>query len=338
MKFLIAGFGSIGRRHLRNLRALGETDVVLYRTHHSTLPDDEINGLPVETSLAAALSHRPDAVIIANPTALHLDVALPAAQAGCHILMEKPVSHSLEGLEPLAAALERGGGKLLVGFQFRFHPGLRQVQTWLAGGAIGRPYSFRAHWGEYLPNWHPWEDYRQSYAARPELGGGVILTLTHPLDYLRWLLGEVTGLWASAGTVGDLGISVVDSAEIGLQFGKGLAGTLHLDYLQRPPTHTLEISGTQGTIRWDNASYPDEGNATGSVRLYQAQAGGGDWQEFPLPQGFDRNDLFLDELRHFLRVMQNHEQPVCTLADGAWALRLALAAHQSAESGQKISF
>ena len=361
MKFLIAGFGSIGRRHLRNLRALGETDIVLLRTHHSTLPDDEIIGLPVETSLPAALAHRPDAVIISNPTALHLDVALPAAEAGCHILMEKPISHSLDRVDLLEAALQRGGGKLLVGFQFRFHPGLRQIQAWLANGAIGRPYTFRAHWGEYLPNWHPWEDYRQSYAARPDLGGGVILTLTHPLDYLRWLLGDVTGLWASAGTLGDLGISVVDSAEIGLQFKTRLngsashpvegsasplrrtpgvphpvegsashpvEGTLHLDFLQRPATHTLEIAGTLGTIRWDSA--------LGNARLYQAETS--EWLEVPPPPGFDRNDLFLDELRHFLRVMQNQEQPLCSLADGAWALRLALAAHQSAGSGLRVTF
>ena len=92
MKFLIAGFGSIGRRHLRNLQALGERDILLYRSHHSTLPDEEIAGLPVETDLKAALAHHPDAVIISNPTALHLDVAIPAAQAGCAILLEKPIA------------------------------------------------------------------------------------------------------------------------------------------------------------------------------------------------------------------------------------------------------
>lgn len=328
MKFLIAGFGSIGRRHLRNLRALGQTDILLYRTHHSTLPEDEIAGLPVETSLTAALEHHPDAVLIANPTALHLAVAVPAAAAGCHILMEKPISHTLEGVDKLAEAMAAGGGKLLVGFQFRFHPGLRQVKAWLEQGAIGRPYTFRAHWGEYLPGWHPWEDYRQGYAAREDLGGGVVLTLTHPLDYLRWLLGNVTRLWASAGTRGDLGIAVMDSAEVMLEFGSRLAGTLHLDYLQRPAAHTLEIGGTLGTIRFDNA--------TGGVRLYQAERG--EWQEVLPPTGFDRNDLFLDELRHFMRVMQNQEEPVCSLADGAATLRLAQAACQSAESGQQIKF
>ena len=328
MKFLIAGFGSIGRRHLRNLRALGEEDILLYRTQHSTLPEDEIAGIPVETNLEAALAHHPDAVIISNPTALHMEVAIPAAEAGCHILMEKPVADSLAKVDHLRAALVQGKAQLLVGFQFRYHPALRQVKTWLEEGAIGNAFSFQAHWGEFLPNWHPWEDYKQSYAARADLGGGVVLTLTHPLDYLRWLLGDVQSLWSFAGTLGNLEIDVADSAEIGLQFKNGPAGTVHVDYLQRPPAHTLQILGTGGTIQWDNAS--------GVASLYRAESES--WEKNSLPTGFDRNDLFLDELRHFIKIVQGFEHPVCTLSDGAWALRLALSVHQSAQDGKLICF
>jgi predicted dehydrogenase len=155
MKILIAGFGSIGRRHFRNLRALGEEDFVFLRSRRSTLPDDEIATYPAETTIEAALAHRPEAVIVSNPTALHLDVAIPAARAGCHLFLEKPLSHSLARLDELQDAIADGGGRVLVGFQFRYHPGLQQVKTWLAQGAIGRPLSVRAHWGEYLPGWHP---------------------------------------------------------------------------------------------------------------------------------------------------------------------------------------
>jgi predicted dehydrogenase len=143
MKFLIAGFGSIGRRHLRNLRELGEDDILLYRSHRSTLPDDEIAGLVVETDLRAALDHRPDAVIISNPTALHLDVAIPAAQAGAALLLEKPISHSMERVADLKSAAEAGGGRVLVGFQLRFHPTLRRAAELLAQGAIGEPMAAR---------------------------------------------------------------------------------------------------------------------------------------------------------------------------------------------------
>ena len=122
MKFMIAGLGSIGRRHFRNLLALGERDILLYRTQQSTLPDDELAGFPVETDLQSALAHHPQAVIVANPTALHLEVAIPAAETGCSLLLEKPVSHSMEGMDQLEQTMERSGGRLLVGFQFRFHP------------------------------------------------------------------------------------------------------------------------------------------------------------------------------------------------------------------------
>src|SRR4030067_1285470 len=148
MKFLIAGLGSIGRRHFHNLLALGERDILLYRTHHATLPDDELAGFPVETDLRAALAYQPDAVIISNPTALHLDIAIPAAQCGCHILLEKPVSHSMARLEELEQAVHQNGVKVLVGFQFRFHPGLLQVKCLMDEDAIGEPLSVRAHWGE----------------------------------------------------------------------------------------------------------------------------------------------------------------------------------------------
>lgn len=323
MKTLIAGFGSIGRRHFRNLRALGVNDFVFLRSRRSSLPDDEIAAYPAETSLEAALAHQPQAVIVSNPTALHLDVAIPAARAGCHLFLEKPLSHNRERVDELQAAVAQGGGRVLVGFQFRYHPGLRQVKTWLAEGAIGRPLSARAHWGEYLPGWHPWEDYRRGYSARQDLGGGVILTLCHPLDYLRWLLGEVTGLWAFIGQESDLELEVEDNAEIGLRFAGGGLGTVHLDYNQRPPAHRLEIIGTRGTIRWDNAD--------GAARLWREDSSA--WDVILPPDGFERNDLFRAQMRHFLAVTRGEEAPRCTLDDGIRALELALAAHRSAREG-----
>ena len=255
MKILIAGLGSIGRRHLRNLLALGEGDILLYRTGRSTLPDEELAGLPVETDLQSALAWQPEAVVVSNPTALHLEVAIPAARAGCHLLLEKPVSHSLEGMDRAArGACNAGGGQALVGFQFRFHPGLQRIAALLAEGAIGKPLSARAVYAEYLPGWHPWENYRQGYSARADLGGGVILTLSHPLDYLRWLLGDAAAVWAFASHLSDLELDVEDTAEIGLRLAHGVLASVHLDYNQRPPAHTLEIVGSQGTLNWDNLS------------------------------------------------------------------------------------
>jgi predicted dehydrogenase len=316
MRFLIAGYGSIGRRHLRNLRELGQSDILLYRSRRSSLPEDEIAGLPVETDLGAALAHRPDAVIVANPTALHLDVAIPAAAQGCHILMEKPIADNLARVDELRAALQSGGGQMLVGFQFRFHPTLRLAAKLLAEGAIGRPLSARAHWGEYLPDWHPWEDYRQGYAARGDLGGGVLLTLCHPFDYLRMLLGEYRVYSAAGGVLGDLGLPVEDLVEVGLSFDTGALASLHLDYLQRPPTHTLEIIATAGMLRWNNAD--------GALAIFRAAQG--EWETHLPPQGFERNWLFLEELRHFLALARGEAQSLCTLEDGVKTLQAALEA------------
>jgi predicted dehydrogenase len=331
MKFLIAGLGSIGHRHFRNLIAIGEKDIVLLRTRKATLPDDELAGYPVETDLAEALKkHKPDAVIVANPTSLHLDIAIPAAQAGCHILLEKPVSNSLERLDVLQNAAEISGSKILVGFQFRYHPTLNKARELIQQGALGKVLTVHAHWGEYLPNWHPWEDYRQSYASRADLGGGVLRTLTHPLDYLRFLLGDVESLWSFNSHLSPLELDVEDAAEIGLKFVSGAVGSVHLNYFQRPPVHRLEIVGTDGALRWDNAD--------GILHFFKTTAPFGSFSDnppapivetFAPPAGFERNQLFLAQTRHFVETAAGKAEPLCSLEDGIMALHLALAAQQS---------
>jgi predicted dehydrogenase len=339
MKFLIAGLGSIGRRHFRNLIALGEKDIVLLRTRKATLPDDELAGYPVETDIHEAIKkHKPDAVIVANPTALHLDIAIPAAEAGCHILLEKPISDSLDRLDTLQQAAQKSRSKILVGFQFRYHPTLNKARELIQANAIGKLLTVHAHWGEYLPQWHPWEDYRQSYAARADLGGGVIRTLTHPLDYLRYLIGEVDSLWSFNGHISPLEMEVEDVAEIGLKFSNGAIGGVHLNYVQRPPRHTLEIIGTQGTLRWDNAD--------GILQLQKFSAPFASYSDdppapvietFSPPDGFERNQLFVSQTRHFVETAQGESEPLCSLEDGVMALRLALAAKASQKTGKVFS-
>ena len=299
---LIAGFGSIGRRHLRNLRALGYKKFVLYRTGKSTLPDDEIVDIPVEYDLTKALAHKPLATIIANPTALHMPVALAAAKSGSHLFLEKPISHTLNGVDELKRLVAKKHLKVLVGFQFRFHPGLRKVKRLLEEGAIGPIVSVQAHWGQYLPGWHPWEDYRKSYAAQAKLGGGVLLTLCHPFDYLRWLIGEVTDVSALESHSDELKIDVESSADILLHFKSGVIGNVHLDYLQRPPQHYIRIIGQSGIICWDNAK--------------------------PI-KNFERNTMYKSEMRHFLACIKRNEQPLCTLDDGIETLKIVLAAKES---------
>lgn len=326
MKFLIAGYGSIGRRHFRNLRRLGHDDILFYRTHKSSLEDDELKDYIIENDLEKALSHKPDAVIVSNPTSLHLGVALPAAEAGCSILIEKPLSDSMDQVQEFMNVVEKQEVKVLVGFQFRFHPSLKKIDHLLKEGRIGDVLSVQAHWGEYLPDWHPWEDYRRGYSARKDLGGGVILTLSHPIDYIRWLVGDVVEAYCMTGSQSNLDIEVEDTAEISLRFREGAIGSVHLNYTQQPPSHWLEIIGNKGTIRWDYYE--------GIVKLYNA--GEDIWELFPLPDDYKRNDLFLSEMDHFLDVLKEKKGPVCSLNDGVRVQEIIAGVKLSVEAGRLV--
>ena len=326
-RIMICGLGSIGRRHLRNLQALGVDDLVLLRSGKATLPDEDLAGIPVEHNLAAALdSWKPDGVVVSNPTSLHAETALAALRAGSYVLLEKPVSPTTDLIPALLRAERESAGRVLVGYQFRYHPGLAAVQDLLNEQAIGMPVSVSVHWGEYLPGWHPWEDYRRSYSARRDLGGGVVNTLSHPIDYLRWLLGDVSYVTALMTSSGGLEMDVEDTGTLLLEFDSGVHGVVHLNYNQRPPRHDLEIVGTQGSIRWDNSG--------GSVRWWSE--GTADWTSLMPPEGFERNTLFMDEASHFLAVMNGDGRPRCSLLDGIRALEITQAAHQSKASGARM--
>lgn len=325
-KILLIGFGSIGRRHLRNLQSVGQSDIIVYRTGHSTLPDNDLLNVQITTDIYKTLAYNPTAAIIANPTALHIQSALIAAKTGCHLLLEKPISHNMDGVEELLKIVRIQNLVVLVGFQFRFHLGLQQIKNLLDNGAIGQVVSVQAQWGEYLPSWHPWEDYRKSYSARADLGGGVLATLCHPFDYLRWLIGEVTAVSAMLGYQGGLEISVEDTADVQLLFNNGAIGYVHLDYVQRPSSHWLRIIGQQGTLYWDNAD--------GNVHFYSAQRG--QWEILEIPKDFERNFMFVREIEHFLACIAGTEYPICTLQDGIRVLQITLAAQQSALEKRQI--
>ena len=315
--FLIAGSGSIGRRHLENLRRLGQ-DAVLYRSGRRD-PRAPAPQAREEYELARALEAGPRAVLVCNPSALHLEVATAAARAGRHLLVEKPLAHSLGGVAELQSEVERRGLVALVGFQYRFHPGLRRVKAWLDDGALGELVSAEVRWGEDLAGWHPGQDWRLSYAARADLGGGALRTLCHPFDYLAWLLGDIE-LVSALVSHRALGLDVEDLAHVSLRFRSGVLATVVLDYLQRPRAHELELVGTRGRIRWSDAD--------GSAFLHDSKRDR--VTPFFPPPGFSRNDMFLDELRHFLACLVGAEPPACGLDDGVRALRVSLAALRSA--------
>ena len=321
VRVLIAGLGSIGRRHLRNLRRLGVADILLYRSRPEPL--DEAPELPVFDDLSRALAARPTVVVVTNPTARHLRVAAPAAEAGCHLFIEKPLSDSWSGVEDLLATIRRRRLIALVGFDLRFEPGLRRIKALLTAGAIGRVTAIQAQVGQYLPDWHPWEDYRHGVSARMETGGGVILDLIHELDYVGWLLGPVSSMACFADRVSSLEIETEDTAAMLLRFEGGAIGTVHLDYVQRAPSRTCRIIGEEGLILWDHLAR--------RVRWYEA--GRDAWEEFSY-EGHSRDDRFLDEARHLLACLEGRERPEADAEAGGRALRMAMAAKESASTGR----
>ena len=316
---LIAGFGSAGRRHFDNLRALGCSNFVFYRTYQSTISDPEIGAWPSTANLDEALAHRPRMAIVSNPTAKHLEVAWAAAKAGCHLFIEKPLSHSLDHCQDLADLVRQRQLTTMIGCQFRFHPLLVSLREQLQAGRIGEVLGARAEWGEYLPDWHPWEDHRQAYSARSDLGGGVVLTLIHPIDYMLWLFGPVQDVHASIRCVPSLRTSAGDDwAEITLQFAGGVIGQVHLDYVQKPPVHQVRVWGDRGRATWDFHA--------GSLSW---EAMDGSVQTERVPEGFQRNTMFVDTIRHFLDAVRHRRSTAIPLEDGIAALDVALRAKRS---------
>jgi predicted dehydrogenase len=337
VKVLIVGLGGIGQRHVRNLRAiLGHSvDLLAYRTRrltHVITPALEADAsrnvdseydIRVFNNLSQALSEKPVAAFICNPTSHHLAVAQSCAEHNCHLFIEKPVSHSLAGLQTLLNTVKTRKLVTLIGYQFRFHPCLRAVRELLAARAIGRILTVRSAIGEYLPGWHAYEDYRKMYAASAALGGGVILSQIHEFDYLYSLFGLPRSVYSLGGHWSSLDLDVEDTASTLMDFSfedKPVAVHLQQDYVQRPPCRQCEIIGDQGTIFADFAAL--RVTAPG-VSLDFA--------------GFDRNQLFLDQTQHFLACLDGRESPVVDLRAGIQSLRMALAAKESIAIGQPVN-
>ena len=342
MKVLIAGLGSIGQRHVRNLRALlgPNVEIIAYRVQmlpHVLTEQRAIEpGSGVEAKydikaygeLEEALAQQPTAAFICNPTSFHQTVALAAAQAGCHLFIEKPLSNRYEGVEELINAVDSKGLVALVGYQMRFHPCLQRLQSLLQQKAIGRILSARVEVGEYLPEAHPYEDYRQTYAARSELGGGVILSQIHELDYAYWLFGLPRRVITFGGHLSSLDIDVEDTASSLMECvaeGMPVQIEVHQDFVQRPARHTCQVIGDAGKILVDLDAF--------TVQVFDGQGQITDQCNF---SGFQRNQLFLDELKHFLACVRGDEEPIVTLRDAAQSLRMALAARQSLATGQAV--
>lgn len=264
----------------------------------------------------------PNVAIIAVPTSMHVPLALQAAEHQCHLYVEKPLSDRPEGTEQLLDAVKKQDLITLVGCNMRFHPGLKRVKKLLEEGAVGHVVAALAQMGQYLPDWHPWEDYRNTYSARRDLGGGIILDATHEIDYLRWMFGEVEAVSCFAGKLSHLDIDTEDTAAIMIRFVSGIIGEIHMDYVQRVYSRSCQIIGDEGTIHWDYT--------TGEVRWYSAATK--KWQVFSDTLGWEPNQMYVDEMKHFLKCLAREEKPALDVFEAMRVLEIALLAKTSSKT------
>ena len=281
-------------------------------------------GIQTCPNLECALKHDFGAALVCTPTSTHIPIALKVLKHGTHLFIEKPISHNLKGVDELIEHARKRKLVVYVGYNLRFHAGLMLVKKMLTRGEIGEVLSARAEFGQYLPDWRPWQDYRRSYSARRRLGGGIILEASHELDYLRWLLGEVEEVSCIAGKLSHLEVDIEDNAEILLKFRSGAIAGVHIDFTRRDFSRNCEIRGEEGSIIWN---YPDR-----FVKAYSARSKR--WRTFNV--GGERNEMYVREMRHFLRCVRGKEKPLVDEVDGKKALEIVLAAKKSAKTGRKV--
>lgn len=317
VNIVVIGMGSIGVRHVSNLLSLGYKNItmVTQRTDFPTnWPEFPVYSLFENIPEDIDFTH----ALICSPTARHLNDLIPVLQAGIpSVFLEKPVSHTWEGIEDVMSMF-RPHQKIFLGFDLRFDPGLTKINELLNAGAIGRVLSATAFVGQYLPDWRPHEDYRLGSSALKAKGGGVLLDLVHEFDYLFWLFGHARTLGAFYQTNPELEIETEDLADILIKFDSGLTATLHLDYHQRNLTRYCHITGTKGSLHWDLATKTvlctDE---KGTIQTF-------DYKDF------ERNDRFMRIIQSF---MQNQEDKRLTdFSEGLETLKMVLAAKKSSES------
>ena len=320
MKFLIEGTGSIGQRHYRNARALGH-DAALLRTSTSMrsfvqefFDAERKEGREplVFTDLKSATdSYKPDALIIGNPNHLHATSALEGAKKGLHLFIEKPVNHSPEGLTELVQVVEEKKLVCMIGYNLRFHPLLERLKSLIESGEMGDILSANVEVGENIIDWHPWEDYRDTYAPYVKSGGGSLLCFSHDIDYLYWLLGTPRDIFAGGGKITPLEGDAEDLVQTLWRYENGSVAILHIDYFQRPKVRTLKIVGTKLMGVWD---------AYGALDVYKAQTGEKRREE--TPQGFERNHMFIAQFKDFVRSIETGTPPRTPLSQGIEVLTI----------------
>ena len=326
---LIVGYGSIGKRHLENFLQFKDIRLTVY-TKRNDLQLLKKKGIKVSNSLTECLKENPDVGVIANETSLHTPIAIKLAKEGLDLFLEKPLSNSLKDIEKLRAIVKKKKLITQMGCHLRFHPCIKKIKSLIEQKKIGKIISAQVQCCSYLPDYHRWEDYRKSYAARKNLGGGVILTQIHEIDYMYWFFQEVENVISISGIFSDLDVTTEDYASSLLKFKNKIVGELHMDYFQRPEFRSCKIRGTKGEIYWDSVD-----NCVDVFNMNKKR-----W-ETKFDSGFSNNldtySSYVEELKHFLKCVKRRKETINDLEQGVTTLKIALAIKKASKLMRSVN-
>ena len=329
IKVLIVGYGSIGKRHLENFLQLKDIQLIVY-TKRNDLQLLKKKGIKVSNSLTECLKENPDIGVIANETSLHIPIAIKLAKEGLDLFLEKPLSNSLKDVKKLYAIVKKKKLITQMGCNLRFHPCIMKIKSLIEQQKIGKIISAQVQNCSYLPDFHRWEDYKKSYAARKDLGGGVILTQIHEIDYMYWFFQEVENIVSISGKFSELDVTAEDYVSSLLKFKSKIIGELHMDYFQRPSFRSSKIRGTKGEIYWDS-----DDNCVDVYNMNKKR-----WEikfNDGFPYDLDIRSSYVEELKHFLKCVKHRKETINNLEQGIETLKIALAIKKASKLMKSVS-
>ena len=325
---LIIGAGSVGRRHAKNLQMLGcHVSCMDPRPDRLEQAGRELSIKHQFGNLEAALSHAGEfsGVAVCSPPIFHVQQTQAALDRGLPILLEKPASVNAASCRPLQAGLARGG-RVLLGYTYRWWPPIQRMKTLLEDGTIGPLRHARFIMSAHLADWHPWERYQDFFMASRELGGGALLDESHFIDLMLWFFGMPERIYARVEHVSDLDITTDDLVDMVALYPNRFRVTMHLDLFGRPHDKQIVVTGEKGTIQC--LFNPD------SVRIGRTPQSSWETEEFSI----ERNDMFLAVAREFLDMIDGRRSdPTCTVTDGLKALEVVDACRKSQATGAEVS-
>ena len=296
---LVLGAGSIGERHIKILQKLGYQNIWVYRQRNFPLRSVTENSIQTFGNLDQIETIQPKAAFICTPTSQHLEQALFCTKHKIHVLIEKPLSNKLTGFNDLKYL--SNNTHIQIAYMLRYHPFFESVKQDAETQNSGKLISMQSYWGEYLPDWHPWEDYRNSYAAKQEMGGGVSLTLSHDVDLLNWLSGSIVKNWHTMKNKNSsLLIDVESGSDISIAYENGVTGHCHLNFHEKIPRRWYRFVFENASIEID---YLKSELTTYSYKGMLLQS---------LPD-FDRNELYELQTIDFFRQINEKLFPATSI-------------------------